>query len=431
MNNIPLPASLRGPRSKDSSPGPASVRSNSSMVTDHSLADDTDLESNLVGGADSILDTTIDESEIDENPQDVLLLIPDDMQKFLEEKYNQTISKNRAAADSTVPSPKTPAGGRSRSGPGTPAFPQPKPPSRNSNLGEEEVERSPCMHSKPSSKAGSRENSVTRCRQTPPGPSCEQPNSRLTNRVPSNPPPAKMNPQANNPAAMNNARPEQNTMQGPMHMQGGAMMQNWHQGAMNYNQQMANYPPTNWPNQMHPSGQNMPYNMGPMGPGGQYPMNGGFYPGNGQGMFRPPTPQQQQGNMVMNMPMQGPNYMMANQQPPYNQQQDYSNQWQPMMQPNMNQSNFMMQGNAGYGGYNGNMGNAMNSNPNMMGRNMAPQQQMGGNPGMQMMCSNDRQSPMVQVPHITQSQLTMPGQQPHNQNQGIYNRYSPSFIHLL
>lgn len=435
----------RNLRRQDSSPGPApssNVSTHSDLLTDQSLGDETDLESHLV---ESIADlsATIDDAE-GENP-DNLLLIPDDVREFLQEKYNETINKQRAAADSTVPdaSPRSytsqqdvrspsQAGYWSGSGSSTPAMPH-RPIATKASQGSRDCssDRTACMHTANQVKQAQPQaacNTVSHNSTGQTQPRIQQPQQTAGKTRGVMPQPHLS--QAPNSGINNNmyVQQQQHGIQQGHHQSMTGPGNQW--PGMQQSQQMAGYPQQMVNNSSYPPGQSWGSNLQVHPMQGNYNNMGTMSPHHQQqtamGPCYNPQQQQQPYGPQNNMNMMGNNMnvpMMQQQQPsqpgmygqlPMNSmaQPECNNQWQAMMQSGMNQSNFMIQQQQNYG-YNPNQMHAANN----MGINQLPQMMNHSQR------KPERSSPMVQVPHISQSQ----GMRQTHQNMPSQNMYGASY----
>ena len=378
----------------------------SSFVTDDSLARDTDLASHLIGDSltDGFLSTTIDDSDIENNFLDGDENVLPDMMKFLEDKFQETINNQNAIVDSTVQDDKS----KSKNPKHTlvKSSSQGDVRSQGSNLGQGQSGQStPVCTSKMNaerSEQGANQRSSCMHSQTGPKPMPQPPAYPHTSSA--IPPVNQVQKQTNHmPGAVGgggagqdavaNQMMSQNMMARNMsvnQMNPPNMSNQWqqHMGAGNFMGGANNGMPNNYmQNNMAP----MQTYMGPHPPP-SYQQSAWMNMQMMQQMG--PSMSQNSGNMLQ----YPPNMQVMSHSP------DYANQWQNMMQ---NQPNFMMQQNG----------------PMNMGFGMAPNQMMpqmpNQQPAMMGMRQTDRQSPMVQVPQISQSQHSNRNQQAMMQNQSM------------
>ena len=397
MKNLRLPSSLSGGAQHSGSRGElqaagGSARrhtgmspANGSFVTDTSLARETDLDSNLMTGsvADGILDTTIDDSDLDEHllatdiTDDGIPNIPEDMMKLLEEAINNenkatttangqnadndkknVTAVNKLSAATVVVSPGLRWQQHNRDK--TPAY------ALKTDNGEQ---KPACMLSQNPTVSN------TAVQQPPPYPQCYG-----MNRMP---PPANQN--TGNisgrmqPPAVANQMPSSNVAFGPRPF-GNNMamdMNQWQQGMMHAYMNDGNFAPDSFAsnNVNHMAGFPASQRPSAFQQRQRHRMNAQ--------MMQHVNPNLPQGMAAMNA--YGNNMHMIAQSP------EYTSQWQNMMQSGSNQSNFMIQQQQGANTYGLPMG------VNQMTHQMTNQRP-------------ERQSPMVQVPQISQSQHNTPRQ---------------------
>ena len=391
MRPLPVPQSMKSLRQQQKSDSHNNLcSSQSSIATDYTQDNGSNFGSQMLN--ESIMmeqdEAALEEKLIEDNSE---MIIPDDMRQFLEERYNSTIRRQNlldAGLQSEGPS-------RCESamtiGPNEPGFAPPRvphPPAGPSphQNNQQQQPQNPQQKQQSYTEQWVSNHSPIQEQRSPAAPNIQMPQ------------------QQNQPMACQNFQQQQQPQQpqapqqfpqGNMNNMQSQLSPNYNQGMgqQNFNQSQAMAPQqmNQWQQANGNQSQNMPQ---------QQNYNQQFFP-HQQGMMG-----QQQGMMGQPQGMMGQQQGMMGQQPQGMMGQQPQGMMGQQPQGMMGQQPQGMMGQQQQG--------MMGQQQGMMGQ---PQGMMGPQGGMMHMHRRERESPQVQVPHISQSQIPARAKAVKNQQQ--------------